>query len=158
MKRTYNWSTYKYAEGAYNKLTKYCNKSDYGNNGFTDNLTTLQAGDDPATAQWGSGWRTPSKSQWEELKNNTKYEWQKDKKGYLFTSKKNGNSVFLPAAGYRWDSELGYAGSSGHYWSRSLIYDYSYYAWYLYFYSFDCDMGSSGLRSNGFSVRPVREK
>lgn len=97
-KRTYNWSTYKYAEGAYNKLTKYCNKSNYGNNGFTDKLTTLQAGDDPATAQWGSGGRTPSKAQWEKLLSNTTRKWttQNGKKGYLFTSKTNGNSVFCP--------------------------------------------------------------
>ena len=40
-KTTYNWDTYKYANGNYDELTKYCNKSDYGNNGFTDKLTTL---------------------------------------------------------------------------------------------------------------------
>ncbi len=156
-KRTYNWSTYKYAEGAYDKLTKYCNKSDYGNNGFTDKLTTLQAGDDPATAQWGSGWRTPSKAQWEELKNNTKCEWQKGKKGYLLTSKTNGNSVFLPAAGNRWDGELYGAGGRGVYWSRSLYTDEPYSAWYLYFNSDDCGM-SHYFRYYGYSVRPVREK
>jgi len=156
-KSTYNWRTYKYANGVYDKLTKYCNKSDFGNNGFTDKLTTLQAGDDPATAQWGSGWRTPSKAQWEELKNNTKCEWQKDKKGYQFTSKTNGNSVFLPAAGLRWDGELYNAGSDGHYWSRSLDTDYPYGAWGLYFNSGDCYMNSD-YRRGGFSVRPVREK
>ena len=38
---SYPWSSYKYANGAYDKLTKCCNKSDYGNNGFTDNQTGL---------------------------------------------------------------------------------------------------------------------
>ena len=74
-KDTYNWSTYKYANGDYDKLTKYCNRSDYGNNGFTDNLTALQTGDDPATANWGSGWRRPSKAQWDELLANTTNQW-----------------------------------------------------------------------------------
>ena len=158
-KSTYNWSTYKYANGNGYKLTKYCNDSDYGNNGFTDNLTVLQAGDDPATAKWGSGWRTPSKEQWEELLSNTTHQWttQNGVKGRKFTSKKNGNSVFLPAAGRRWDSELYDAGSYGYYWSRSLYTDYPIYAWRLYFYSDVCYVDYD-YRYHGFSVRPVREK
>lgn len=53
-KSTYNWDTYIYANGPINKLTKYCNNANYADNGFTDNLTTLQGRDDPATS-WGSG-------------------------------------------------------------------------------------------------------
>ena len=158
-KSTYNWDNYKYANGTSfedPKLTKYCSQSEYGNNGFTDNLTTLQAGDDPATAKWGSGWRTPSKTQWEELLSNTTRKWttQNGKKGYLFTSKKNGQSVFLPTAGGRWYSDLD---SYGDYWSRSLYTDTPSYAWYLYFVSADCDMDIH-YRSDGLSVRPVRAK
>ncbi|MBO4370001.1 MAG: hypothetical protein J5808_01395, partial [Paludibacteraceae bacterium] len=48
LKSNYEWSTYKY--GTYNQLTKYCYKSDYGKNGFTDTKTTLDAEDDAATA------------------------------------------------------------------------------------------------------------
>ena len=157
-KSTYNWSTYKYANGAYDKLTKYCNKSDYGNNGFTDNLTALQSGDDPAASNWGSGWRTPSKAQWDELLSNTTNQWttKNGVKGRQFTSKKNGQTLFLPAAGYRWDSELLSAGSSGDYWSRSLDTDYPSSAWYLNFGSDDCRMNISN-RDLGFSVRPVRQ-
>ena len=159
-KSTYDGSTYKYANGDFKKLTKYCNDSGYGNNGFTDTLTTLQAGDDPATAKWGSGWRTPSEEQWEELLSNTTGQWtmQNGVEGYLFTSKKNGNSVFLPAAGRRWDSELEDAGSDAYYWSRSLYTDdYPFYAWNLYFSSYECFMYYY-YRNRGFSVRPVREK
>ena len=156
---TYDWSTYKYANGAYDKLTKYCSKSGYGKNGFTDDLTTLQSGDDPATANWGSGWRTPSRSQWDELLSNTTN--QRTTKngvaGRLFTSKKNGQSVFLPAAGVRWDSELYGAGSNCYYWSRSLDTDDPYGAWSLDFLSDYCGMGRSH-RYYGFSVRPVRQK
>jgi hypothetical protein len=42
-----NWSTYKFGKD-YNKLTKYCNNSKYGLNGFTDNLTELLPEDDVA--------------------------------------------------------------------------------------------------------------
>ena len=158
-KSTYNWDTYKYVNGDYDKLTKYCNTSEYGDNGFTDNLTQLQSGDDPATAKWGSGWRTPSKLQWEELLSNTTNQWttKNGVAGRLFTSKRNGQSVFLPAAGRRWVSELGLAGSSGFYWSRSLNTDNPSYAWDLDFYSDNCIMFSY-YRYGGFSVRPVRQK
>ena len=153
-KGTYNWSTYRYADGDDNRLTKYCNKSDYGNNGFTDNLTTLQSGDDPATS-WGSGWRTPTKAQWGELLANTTNEWttRNGKSGRLFTSKKNGQTLFLPAAGYRGLSFLYSAG--GDYWSSSLSTDYPYSAWYLLFDSGNYGMSYSG-RYYGQSVRPVR--
>lgn len=155
-KNTYNWDTYKYANGNSDKLTKYCNKSDFGNNGFTDNLTMLQSGDDPA-ATWGSGWHTPDKKQWDELLNNTMNKWTtiNGVSGRLFTSKKNGQTLFLPAAGYRWGSGLGDAGSDGFYWSSSLDADRPSYAWNL------CTGGRYVSRyydrHYGFSVRPVRE-
>ena len=157
-KTTYNWDTYKYATGENHRLTKYCNVPDYGYNGFTDNLSTLQGSDDPAAAKWGSGWRTPSKAQWEELKNNTTHKWttRNGKQGRLFTAK-NGLSVFLPAAGNCWGSESINVGSEGCYWSWSLYTDDPPRAWYLYFYSDDCSMRSN-YRRYGFSVRPVREK
>ena len=156
-KSVYDWSTYKYAKGNYDKLTKYCKKSKFGNNGFTDNLTELQTSDDPAMANWDSGWQTPSKAQWEELLENTFNEWTtlNGKEGRLFTSKKNGQTLFLPAAGCRYDSGLNDAGSWGYYWSSSLRTGYPDGAWYFYFYSGNCNMSSSS-RYYGQSVRGVR--
>ena len=156
---TYTWSSYKYAKGNNDKLTKYCNKSDYGNNGFTDYLPALQSIDDPSVANWGNGWRTPSKSQWDELFANTTNKWatKNGVKGRLFTSKKNGKSFFLPSAGNRRDSELSYDGSYGYYWTCSLNSDYPYGAWNIYFNSDYCRVNYDN-RSRGFSVRPVREK
>jgi len=156
-KDVYNWDTYKYANGNC-KLTKYCNKSDYSDNGFTDNLTTLQGRDDPATS-WGSGWHTPSETQWDELLANTTNQWttKNGVQGRLFTSKKNGQTLFLPAAGYRHGSSLSFAGSSGYYWLGSLYTDAFYpgYAWLLYFGSDNCVMNCGG-RDYGLSVRAVR--
>ena len=155
----YSWNSYKHANGSYDKLTKYCNDSKYGNNGFTDNLTTLQSGDDPAAANWGSGWRTPSKSQWDELLANTTNQWttRNGVSGRLFTSKKNGQTLFLPAAVGRWRGELDGTGSYGYYWSRSRGTDDPDSAWYLGFNSDGCYV-SRTYRCKGFSVRPVREK
>lgn len=154
-KSTYNWSTYKYCNGSGSTLTKYCNNADYGDNGFTDNLTTLQASDDAATANWGAGWRMPTADEMRELRDNCVVVWteQNGVNGRKFTGP-NGNSIFLPAAGYRGDSELLDAGSYGNYWSSSLNTDYPSYAWSLYFYADDYFMRSL-YRFYGHSVRPV---
>ena len=155
-KDTYNWSTYQYCNGSYNTLTKYCNNSSYGYNGFTDDLTTLLPEDDAATANWGSDWRMPTEEEWQELYNNTTCTWttQNGVNGRLFTAV-NGNSLFLPAAGYRYGSNLYTAGSWGYYWSSSLSTGGPYYAWYFNFNS-----GSYGMdlddRNYGRSVRGVR--
>jgi len=98
----YNWSHYKYCNGDYNKLTKYCDNEEYGNNGFTDELTTLEESDDVATAKWGKGWRMPTREDLKELIDNCDTTWtaQNGINGMLFTSRTNGNSIFLPAAGH----------------------------------------------------------
>ena len=155
-KDTYNWSNYQYCNGNYNTLTKYCNKSSYGYNGFTDDLTTLLPEDDAATANWGPDWRMPTKAEWQELYNNTTVTWttQNGVSGRLFTAT-NGNSLFLPAAGYRSNSNLYDAGSDGNYWTSSLNAGNPIGAWFFSFGSDNYDMGG-GSRNNGRSVRPVR--
>ncbi len=75
--------------------------------------------------------------------------------GRKVTSKSNGNSIFLPAAGNRWNGELSNAGSDGYYWSSSLSPSYGNNAYYFYF-------GSGywrwyyDYRCFGRSVRAVR--
>jgi hypothetical protein len=99
----------------------------------------------------------PTKEEWQELYNNTTVTWttQNGVSGRLFTAA-NGNSLFLPAAGYRWGGELNDAGSDGRYWSSSLYTGYSLFAWRLYFYSGDTYVDGNN-RFYGFSVRPVLE-
>ena len=154
-KDTYNWSTYQYCNGSSITMTKYCNNSNYGYNGFTDNLTTLLPEDDAATANWGSDWRMPTKEEWQELYQNTTHTWttQNGVEGRLFTAS-NGNSLFLPAAGYRNDSSLEGAGSYGYYWSSSLYTSRPYYAWCFYFSS-DSYSVSRNNRRSGQSIRAV---
>ncbi len=155
-KSIYNWSTYKYCNGGGDQLTKYCSNFKYGYHGFSDNLTVLQPEDDAATANWGSGWCIPTMEQWEELYKNTDHTWKvwDGVNGRLFRGK-NGALLFLPAAGDRWDVELRYVGSSGLYWSSSLLTDYPVGAWSFYFSSDDYDVNGSG-RFVGHSVRAVR--
>ena len=159
-KDSYNWSTYKYCEGENYRLTKYCNKSGYGYNSYTDNLTVLQPEDDAATANWGNGWCVPTYDQWEELYENTTSTWttQNGVHGILFTAS-NGKTLFLPAAGVRWDdvlpNESFEAGSDGFYWSNSLITYDPRRPWACTFGSDHYRVYDDG-RYRGLSVRAVR--
>ncbi len=157
-KSYYGWITYLYTcnNDDWGGLTKYCNDSDYGCNGFTDNLTILQPGDDAATANWGSGARMPTRQEWEELEDYCSSVWttQNGVNGRRFTGP-NGNTLFLPAAGYRMNAEISIVGSGGYYWSSSLYMDPSG-AWYFYFYSNYAGVFNGCQRRNGHSVRAVR--
>ena len=157
-KGTYNWSTYKYCKGTENTMTKYCISSTYGT---VDNKTELEPSDDAATANWGSSWQMPSLEQVMELYNSsyttTTWTTMNGVYGRKITSKSNGNSIFLPAAGYRDDTSLYNAGSYGHYWSRSLTTSISFFAYELYFDSSYVDT-LGGRCYFGHSVRPVRVK
>ena len=153
-KSYYDWSTYIYCNGDSRSLTKYCNNSSYGYNGFTDNLTILQPSDDAATANYGG--RTPTKEEWEELRDNTTAIWttQNGVNGRLFTGT-NGNSLFLPAAGDRVHSSHGDAGNGGVYLSSSLPTSNPISEWMFFFGSSYHSVSSAG-RFYGTPVRAVR--
>lgn len=162
-KALYKWDTYKYCNGSYDMLTKYCYTSAYGSNGFTDTLTILLPEDDAATVHWGSGWRTPTNDEWRELDAYTTKTWttQNNINGMLLTSP-NGGSIFLPAAGsYRFNNYTGNqdhdnVGSSGIYWSSSLDSEIPTFAidWYFEENSSTMYLGEP-TRSNGIPVRAV---
>ena len=154
-KSSYNWSTYKWCNGDYNNLTKYNTNSNYG---IVDNKTTLDPADDVAAANWGGKWRMPTDDEWTELRENCAWTWTADYQGTsiagCIVTGPNGNSIFLPAAGYRVDDYLYNAGSYGLYWSSSLNTDSPDYAWYVNFYS--DNVGRNYIcRYLGRSVRPV---
>ena len=134
------WSNYKYCEGDYNKLTKYCTCYEFGYNGFTDNLTVLEAMDDAAAINWGDDWYIPTKTQWEELIQNTTNEWTtlNGVNGRLFTAS-NGNTLFLPGMGHSIDTVKGRESYPGFYWTSSLFTDNngetSWKAWKILFNS-----------------------
>ena len=129
-KSTYYWRTYKWCRGSYTTMTKYCTQSSYGT---VDNKTTLDLEDDAAYVNMGAEWRMPTDDELYELYSKCTWTWttQNGTKGYKVTGP-NGNSIFLPAAGYRYD-RINYAGYSGYYWSASLYKSASGAAWGLYF-------------------------
>jgi len=163
----YDWASYQWTTDGGSSFTKYTG---------SDNKTTLEAADDAATANWGGDWRMPTKAELEELfKTSPDYtesdkidgyswEWQYNYQGsghagYLITVTKEcaqkGNSIFLPAAGYRDGTSLKVQGSYGWYWSSTL--DEGYPDWAL-----DLSICSSyaaektSYRHSGSSVRPVQ--
>jgi hypothetical protein len=156
-KDVYDWTTYKWCEGTDDTMTKYCTKSDFGYNGFTDGKTELDPEDDAAYVNWGTSWRIPTTEQIQELDENCTWIWttQNGVNGQLVTGP-NGNTIFLPAAGSRWNDSLYVAGSYGFYWSRTLYANYSRYAYYLNFNSSYVSWDYYYFRNYGYSVRAVR--
>ncbi len=155
VKATYTWSTYKWCDDAtINTFTKYCTNKDYG---IVDNRVVLESSDDAATAKLGADWCMPTQKQQYELWRNCSWTWSKFNgvSGQLLVGP-NGNSIFLPAAGYRYDSPIvNSVEVSGSYWSLSLYSGYPDGAHYIVFDSEGaiCD---NGYRCVGHSIRPVR--
>ena len=149
-KTTYNFSTYFDTNDGGSTFTKYNNDG---------GKTVLDQQDDAAHVNWGGSWRMPTKTEWQELYDNCTWTWttQNGIKGYKVTSNKEGYAdkfIFLPAAGFRRESDLYYVGSFGRFWSSSLLEGYSNHAGNLRF-----DSDYHGLNDNnryyGLSVRPV---
>ena len=155
-KTTYNWSTYKYCNGSEETMTKYCVSSSFGT---VDNKTVLELEDDAAHVNWGGNWRMPTKAERDELRNTSNCTWtrttQNGVEGYKVTSKVNGNSIFLPAAGYRIDDGIYGSGYSAECWSSSLVTNPTNAAFSLYLqWGVERD---AQFREYGLSVRPVCE-
>lgn len=152
-KTIYDVSTYEYCNGSSSSLNKYNTSSDFGT---VDNKTTLELSDDAARANWGGSWRMPTKAEQDELRNKCTWTWtsQNGVNGYQVTSKTNGNSIFLPAAGYYDGVGLNKVGADGYYWSSMLFDTYPSYARRLSFYTTTIGWYDSG-RFFGRSVRAV---
>ena len=108
--------------------------------------------------KWGSPWRLPTIAEFQELIDNCTREWstRNGHNGYKVTSKKNGNSIFLPAAGFRVGTSSDNQGFSGFYWSATPFESDADNAYGLYFEEGFRYTGL-GSRFYGFSVRPVSE-
>lgn len=155
-KSDYSWETYKWCNGSYDSLTKYCNNRYYGR---VDNKPVLDPEDDVAHVKWGGSWRMPTRDEIKELNDNCTWQWTTlNGVGYRVTGP-NGNSIFLPAAGYCDGTVLNHLiWTIGHYWSSSLYAIHSRDASALDFHG-----GYHGWdhhntdRYFGCSVRPVCE-
>ena len=154
-KDAYDWSNYQYCNGSSNTLTKYCNNTNYGYNGFIDNLTILLPEDDAATINWGGDWRVPTAGEWNELRDNTTCTWttQNGINGQLFTAS-NGNSLFIPAAGSHTNAAI-YVGIMGRYLSKGINTNNPSEITLFYFSSSGCSTYNGWERCLGYSIRPV---
>ncbi len=151
----YTWSFYKHGTSS-STLTKY---------NSIDGKTVLDKEDDAAYVNWGSSCRMPTRDDFTELLKSSNCTWTWTSKttsdgssvnGYTVTSIKNGNSIFLPASGYRYNGNLNVHGSNGYYWS-STLYSYDFkYAYYLIFSS-SYRSKDSYDRFQGYAIRPVAE-
>lgn len=157
------WGDYKYTSGACTGvtdtvfrggLTKYNTKSA---SGTVDNLLTLEQVDDAAYAS-DKTCRMPTKADFEELTANTTSTWEtlNGVNGMRFTSKTNGNSIFIPAAGSCSNGPVIDVGSYGLLWSSSLSESNPRFGWYL-----SLNSSSVGVyyfsRYSGYAVRAVKE-
>lgn len=142
-----------------NSLTSGLSISELQSQGIIDGNSNLMPQHDAATANWGGDWRMPTDYELKELITKCTWEWinTNDFKGYSVIGP-NGNSIFLPAAGYRGESSLNYAGSNGGYRSSTPS-DDDYEGLSAGSLNFRSDlqiMGNSS-RYTGRSVRPVVE-
>ena len=155
----YNWVTYKYAKDDPKKLMKYCSSPDYSLYALTDGRTNLESSDDAATANWGSNWCMPTQEQFQELIDNCTWTWttRNGKNGYEVKGK-NGNSIFLPAAGYRSETSIEDVDFSGYYWSSSFNEVCPNCGCGLCIDSGRVELNDWTQRCDGWSVRPVRCK
>ena len=113
---------------------------------------------DVAHVKWGGSWQMPSLEQIQELNSKCKHEWinMNGIEGKKYTGP-NGESIFLPAAGYRFDSDCYDHGDDGDYWTGTSGTSYSYGDGRA------CCLGFSIKKSNecssnrrlGYPVRPV---
>ena len=153
-KSCYDWATYGLCkEEKYNKLIKYCTKSSYGK---ADNLKKLESEDDAATASLGK-LRTPTIEEWQELRRECTWKWTdvNGRKGYLVTGS-TGNSIFLPAAGWKESDKSECMDAVSRYWSSSLDTDSPWNAKALFESNNPLlKLGCGDDRCWGFSIRPV---
>ena len=169
-KKKYTWATYKWMQDGKSEwkyITKYTIADgvtdaiwyDSSGNFIGDNKTVLDAADDAATQQLGSPWRMPTEDEFKELRRNCTVirTTQGGVKGYQVDAP-NGNSIFLPDAGFRDASGPKDVGKQCLYWSSShkegkksgfaAFIGFGDFAigWYLGTYN----------RETGLPVRPVR--
>ena len=147
-KEYYDDNTYKYLN-TWETIAKY---------NASIGMSELLPDYDVATAKWGDSWQMPSYHQYAELideeNTTTVYTTKNGVNGLKITSNKNGNSIFLPAAGYRKYDNLNDASLYGYYWSCTVDDNHSYVMY------FDGERPGIyiGNREEGFTVRPVRKK
>jgi len=113
---------------------------------------------DVAAYLWKHGWRMPTRSEMQELRDKCVWTWatESGRKGYKIVSKINGNYIFLPAVGINRRDRITEMNMRGYYWTATPDNNNKS----AYCLSFD-DEGINllqGLRYEGCYIRPVRNR
>ena len=156
-KSEYTWDNYAHRD---KKDSEYMIPANFIK-GDEDNLE-FEPKYDAARKIWGGSWRMPTQSEIRALRTGTTKEWveQNGVAGYLLTSKKNGEQLFFPAAGYKEDKKTIYVGDHGYYWSSSIFDSMVGEAYHLYFkYSKNSQRFEPGFFAArcGMPIRPVTD-
>lgn len=155
-KESYKWDTYFWGTDI-NKLTKYCTLKSNGN---VDGKIELDKIDDAASVNWGGSWRMPTADEMAELVNGCDWEWVAhydgtNCNGQLGKSKKNGNVIFIPAAGEGVGLGASYQNGYGYYWTKSLYENIPFDAYNIHFSTGSFDAYDGTHRRYGMSVRAI---
>lgn len=157
-KTSFSWNNYRFCKGGDKyQMTKYAIITGYGIKDLKDVLDPV---DDAATVNWSSAWRMPTKTEMNEMFENCTWEKVSDLNGtgvagYLGTSINNGKTIFIPAAGYYYDSKLSDVGDPNYayLWSSTLYAVYSNIACH----SFGTSCEDHTYRYNGNQIRAVAD-
>ncbi len=109
-KEYYEWNTYKWSDGDYRKMSKYCQG--------IDDKYVIEPDDDAVTVERGAGCQIPTIEQWNELKQYCECTWMEYKGVYgcRFMAK-NASWIFLPVSGMKYMDHI--SGEDCTYWSSS---------------------------------------
>ena len=145
--------------GDYPNVIKYCPAgltNCWDNEGDPDGITIIDPDDDAATVTLGSPWRIPTEDDWEELISGCTWTWTtlEGVAGFEIAAP-NGNSIFLPAAGFFDVIDLLEPGNCCEYWSSTLNTNLPENAIVLHHYP-GYGFTSSTLRYHGCPIRPVK--
>ena len=153
--KEYYLTNYKWSNDSFKSFTKY---NTNGNYGIVDNKIVLDIEDDVANVKLGGKWRMPTNDELMELQTQCIWTWTMHNgvRGCLVTGK-NGNNIFLPAAGYRHSNSHINAGISGDYWSSTLKTDSPESAWCLNFWTTVTLKMDYASRHLGIPIRSVLE-
>lgn len=158
-KEYYYYDSYKWYDED-RLLTKY---NLFAGSGTVDMKYRLDPDDDVAHVLLGDNWRMPTDYEFEELLDNCS--WVPSElngvKGFMVTSKLNGNSIFLPLTGERWSDSNYSKDEAAFYYSNTLSIENgnSEDVYVLYLYSYEKGEEYHFMlrysRSGGLAIRPV---
>jgi hypothetical protein len=146
----------------YGEITSYSKYND------DDEKTTLDSADDAASVNWGTYCRMPSKAEWQDLNSKCEKGTNASYYGRTYVGT-NGNSIFLPAGGFRINDSVNASPQEGYYWCRDLAYAPDYPNVFVFYSDYNSDATYTRIgfdneddaekradyRYKGYSIRPV---